>query len=712
VADQWELTASAELMRQLAQALHHRVDELEALFDMLPIGLAIADDAECQHIRVNATLARLLDLPHGANASLDAPEGERPGYTVFRSGRELPVDELPLHRAAREGIPVSDFDCEILRADGRAIPILMQASPLFDEHGRARGALGAVVEVGERVRIEREQRFLADASRVLSSSLDQDTTLGALADLSVPMLADYCLVDVLREDGMVRRIAVATAEPDKMDLVRELQRYPPLLSVESPATRVIRSGEPFVCEEVTDDLVREAAQNAEHERLLRAFDVRSFAMAPLRARGRTLGLLTIGMLSSARTLRQRDLPLLIDVASRAALALDNAILYRNAQDANRLKDDFLATLSHELRTPLNALLGWAQILRAQLPEGAVSRRAIDSIERNAHAQLVLINDLLDVSRVISGKLRMEQKPVDVGRVVSAAIEAIRPAARGREIELALTVAPLRLEVIGDADRLQQVVWNLASNAVKFTPRGGRVDITVDERQQSVQISVSDTGVGIDPAFLPYVFDRFRQGDSSTTRAQGGLGLGLAIVRHLVDLHGGAVTADSAGRDRGTRFVVRLPGRQPEPVPAAAPLPITPGPATLRGVRVLVVDDDSDARELLQLVLESAGAQVRAAGSVTKALDALPPFRPHVVMADIAMPGLDGYELLRRIRDADPARAPLPVIAVTAYASEKDAQRAIGAGFVRHIGKPVEHDVLIKTVAEVVADESRNAFAEE
>jgi signal transduction histidine kinase/CheY-like chemotaxis protein len=709
--DQWEIEASADLMRQLAQALHHRVDELEALFDMLPIGLAIADDVQCRHIRVNATLARLLDLPHGANASLDGPAGERPAYRVWRSGRHMPVDELPLHRAAREGIPITDFDCEIVRADGRSIPILMQASPLFDERGRSRGALGAVVAVGDRVRIEREQRFLADASRVLASSLDHDTTLGALADLSVPMLADYCMVDILRDDGTVRRVAVATSETEKLDVLRELERYPPLLSVESAATRVIRSGEPFVCEEITESIVKAAAQNPEHEQLLRAFGVRSFAMAPLRARGRTLGLFTVGMLSNVRTLRARDLPLLIDVASRAALALDNAILYRDAQNANRLKDDFLATLSHELRTPLNALLGWAQILRAQLPEGAVTRRAIDSIDRNAHAQLVLINDLLDVSRVISGKLRLDHKPVDLPAVVSAAIETIRPAARGREIDLAVTVAPLRLEVLGDADRLQQVVWNLASNAVKFTPRGGRVDVSVEERNEAVQVTVSDSGVGIDPAFLPYVFDRFRQGDSSTTRAQGGLGLGLAIVRHLVDLHGGSVTAHSPGRDRGTRFVVTLPARKPRHARPPAPLPILPGPPTLRGVRVLVVDDEPDARELLQLVLESASAEVCAVDAVTTAIDVLVAFRPMVVIADIAMPGQDGYQLLRKIRDADPTRGPLPVVAVTAYASQDDSRRALAAGFARHIGKPVDHEMLIRTVAEVVPGPSNTVVVE-
>ena len=711
MADDPQSGASAELMRQLAQALHHRVDEMEALFDMLPIGLAIADDPECRHIRVNAPLARLLDLSPESNASLGAPAGQRPAYKVLRGGRELPAEQLPLQRAARNGVPISDFECEILRPDGRIIPILMHASPLFDERGQTRGALGAVSEVGERVRVEREQRFLADASRVLASSLDYDTTLGALAELSVPMLGDYCLVDVLREDGRVRRVAVATADCDRMDLVEQLRRYPPLLTIESAATTVIRSGEPYVCDHVTDDLIRAAAQSAEHERLLREFGVRSFAMVPLRARGRTLGLFTVGMLSTARTLRPRDLPLMIDVASRAALALDNAILYRDAQEANRLKDDFLATLSHELRTPLNALLGWAQILRTQLPENAVSRRAIDSIDRNAHAQLVLINDLLDVSRVISGKLRMEQKPVDVAGVVSAAIEAIRPAARGREIELSVTMAPLRLEVLGDADRLQQIVWNLASNAVKFTPRGGRVDVTVEERKGAVHIVVSDTGVGIDPAFLPYVFDRFRQGDSSTTRAQGGLGLGLAIVRYLVDLHGGSVTAESAGRNRGTRIEVTLPARVPEPRTPIAPLPLAAGALTLRGVRLLVVDDDADARELLRLVLASAGADVLAVETAPRALDAIGSFQPHVVIADIAMPGMDGYELLRRIPEIDPARAAPPVIAVTAYVSEEDARRALAAGFARHVAKPVNHDELIRIVAKVAPDLQREAAAD-
>ena len=691
--------SSTDLLQQLAQAVHRRVEELETLFDVLPVGLAIAEDRECRHIRVNRAYARMLDIPADSNASMSAPDSERPPIRMLRDGRDVDPSELPMQRAAREGIEVRQFEVDVVRQDGRRISLYMDAMPLFNADGAIRGVVGTAVEISDRMRIEREQRFLAEASRVLAGSLEYETTMQDLASLVVHILGEYCFIDVLRDDGQAARVAAADADPDKQPLARELQRYPPSLKVDSPATRVIRSGEPFLCREVPDELFARAAQSDDHEALLRAFGPRAFLMVPLRARGRTLGLLTIGTHREHRALEDHDLQLAEEVAARAALALDNALLYRHAQDANRLKDDFLATLSHELRTPLNALLGWAQILRSQTGDDVPTRRAVESIERNAHAQLVLINDLLDVSRVISGKLRLDMKAVDVAGVITSAVDAVRPAARAREIELGVSIAPLRLEVTGDADRLQQIVWNLLSNAVKFTPRGGRVDITVEEPGGAVQVTVRDTGIGIDPAFLPFVFDRFRQADSSTTRAHGGLGLGLAIVRHLVDLHGGSVTVESDGRDRGSRFVVTLPASLPQAAsPGARPHPRRAHDGALRGVRVIAVDDDPDARELTLLVLEAAGAEVVAVAGVEDALKAMDRVHPDVVIADIAMPHLDGYDLVREIQRRHEPGAHPPIIALTAYATADDAQRTAAAGFTRHLGKPVDHETLVSVVA--------------
>jgi signal transduction histidine kinase/ActR/RegA family two-component response regulator len=537
---------------------------------------------------------------------------------------------------------------------------------------------------------------------VLAGSLEYGSTLPELASLVAQVLGDYCFIDVLREDGLVTRAAAADADPDKQAIACELQEFPPLLTLDSDATRVIRSGEPFLCSDISEDAIARSAQSDRHGALLRAFGPHAYMIVPLRARGRTLGLLTIGTHHPQRDLDDRDLQLARELASRAALALDNALLYSHAQEANRLKDEFLATLSHELRTPLNALLGWAQILRTHTANDALAVRAVDSIERNAHAQLVLINDLLDVSRVTSGKLRLEMKAVDIGSVIAAAVDAVRPAARAREIELGVAIAPLRLEVVGDADRLQQIVWNLLSNAVKFTPRRGRVDVTVEESGGAVQIAVRDNGIGIDPAFLPYVFDRFRQADSGTTRAHGGLGLGLAIVHHLVDLHGGSVTVESEGRDCGARFVVTLPGTLHQTEALAASVQAAAArEGALQGVRVMAVDDDPDARELALLVLGAAGADVVAVAGVDDALKAMDRVRPDVIVADIAMPNRDGYDLIREInRRHEPSDRPA-MIALSAYASDDDAQRSAQAGFTRHLGKPIDHQTLVDVVAACV-----------
>jgi signal transduction histidine kinase/ActR/RegA family two-component response regulator len=380
-----------------------------------------------------------------------------------------------------------------------------------------------------------------------------------------------------------------------------------------------------------------------------------------------------------------------------------------AEEANRTKDEFLATLSHELRTPLNAMLGWVQMLRSGRLDEHTTNRALEIIERNTKAQAQLIEDLLDVSRIITGKLRIEVRQLDLVPVVGAALDTVRPAAAAKQIELVARLDPAAGPVSGDPDRLQQVAWNLLSNAVKFTPAGGRVTVTLTRCGPNVRLRVTDTGKGIDPVFLPYVFERFRQADSSSRRRHSGLGLGLAIVRHLVELHGGTVQAESAGEERGASFAITLPlpavridgAAAPESAPGRGKRLAAVSAPALEGLRVLVVDDEADARELLTAVLEQCDAEVHAAGSCDEALEAIRRWRPDVLVSDIGMPGQDGYELIRTIRSLDNRDGgAIPAIALTAYAREQDRHRVLSAGYQVHVPKPVEPKQLARLVARV------------
>ena len=385
----------------------------------------------------------------------------------------------------------------------------------------------------------------------------------------------------------------------------------------------------------------------------------------------------------------------------------------NAEEANRLKDEFLATLSHELRTPLNAIVGWSAILRGGSVEPGDLSEGLEAIERNAKAQAQLIEDLLDVSRVISGKLRLEVHAVDLRPVVDAAIEAVHPTAEARGLRVTRDFPAGDLAVLGDAGRLQQVVWNLLSNAIKFTPGGGRVEVTLRRDGTDVELAVRDTGQGIRRAFLPHVFERFRQADASTTRQHGGLGLGLAIVRHLVEMHGGTVRADSPGVGLGATFIVRLPfAAAPEDVPGseppaappraetAAPAPAAVSGTELAGLRVLVVDDEPDARNLLRRLLQDGGAAaVTTAASAADALGLMDERPFDVLVSDIGMPGQDGYELLRQIRARPPERGGrIPAVALTAFARAEDRTRAAAAGFQVHVAKPVDPVAFLTVLA--------------
>jgi PAS domain S-box-containing protein len=450
----------------------------------------------------------------------------------------------------------------------------------------------------------------------------------------------------------------------------------------------------------------------------------------------------IWVLNSARAVTDSKLQILYyegaieDITERKRIEAEREQLLKSeqaaresAEAANRIKDEFLATLSHELRTPLNAILGWARMLHSRQLDQNTTIRGLEVIERNAVAQTNLINDLLDISKIISGKSRLEIREVDLGLIINTAIDSMQPAAAAKNIQLNCTIDDVARIYKGDVDKLQQVMWNLLSNAIKFTPSGGNVEVELSlstksknqvleaeskiAKEQSsiaslishagVEIRVSDTGLGISAEFLPYIFERFRQVDSSITRSHGGLGLGLAIVRHLVELHGGTVFAESAGLGKGATFIVKLPllaetmilGEEKAELPNFESMPVE----SLKGLRLLVVDDDIDSRDLVSTILEQEGAEVILAASVREALAVLDKSHPDVLISDIGMPVEDGYALIRQIRN-EGVLPGIPAIALTAYTHDLDRQKVVAAGFQWHLSKPVDPNELIVLVATI------------
>jgi len=485
-----------------------------------------------------------------------------------------------------------------------------------------------------------------------------------------------------------------------------------------------RGAGPIRCDDVRED--------PRYGRIPWPLPLRSYLAVPVISRsGEVIGSLFFGHpepgVFSARTER-----LVVGVAAQAAVAIDNARLFEGAQAAaeerrqlleseraarseadraSSMKDDFLATLSHELRTPLSAILGWSQILRARTMSDVELHRGLEVIERNARMQTRLIEDLLDMSRIVSGKMRLDTQPVDPASFIEAAIETVKPAAEAKAIQLTKILDPAAGPITGDPNRLQQVVWNLLTNAIKFTGKNGKVQVLLERVDSHIEITVADTGIGIAPEFLPHVFDRFRQADPSRTRTAAGLGLGLSIVRHLVEQHGGTVHVTSPGESCGATFTVCLPlavihgdtekgGRvHGEGMRTSAS---DFRPSNLAGIKVLVVDDQADARNLIRRLLEECDAEVLTADAAEEVVRAVERERPDVLVSDIGMPGVDGYELLRRVRALGHAKGGrIPAIALTAFARSEDRTRALCAGFLAHVSKPVEPSELVATVASVV-----------
>jgi signal transduction histidine kinase/ActR/RegA family two-component response regulator len=645
--------------------------------------------------------------------------------------------ELQSQRQARTTFDAIDESATARRHGGQRWRLGYDLEALIREYGILRHCIleeatqaGAEVSVGEvdllakclnvgateaaaayvRKRDE-EWAFLAEAGKVLSSSLDRISILAQLSRLLIPRVADWCMVHVAGTEDT----AVGHVDPAKVDVVRKLHQ---LLSASAGTSgvyhHILQSGEPELVEEARNDHLARFAATAEERALFAQIGGRSWMALPLRVTAETSGVLVLGYDQSEVRYSRADLRVMEETARRAAVALENARLYELSQQARtrveaatRAKDEFVAMVSHELRTPLNAILGWLRLHRDGMLPPEKRGHVFDVVERNANTLSALVGDLLDVSRIFAGSIRLSFSLVDLARVVELAVEALRPALEAKGLELTLNLGLPRAAIRGDGERLQQVIWNLLSNAIKFTPRQGAITVSVrhiDAVEQ--EIEVRDTGSGIPAEFLPRVFESFRQWESGSTRRHGGLGIGLSISKHLVELHGGSITAYSEGPGKGSTFVVRLPvaplplGQEVEPRVPASRSPYPGLSDSLAGLRVLVIDDDEDARELLRVLLEQSGIEVRSAEGVEAGITQFESFRPDVVISDVAMPGEDGYSLIRRVRVLASDLARTPAIALTAYARNEDRTRALVEGFNAHLSKPVEPAELLRIVADL------------
>jgi signal transduction histidine kinase len=588
----------------------------------------------------------------------------------------------------RETHTPSDLELRIAQAVGELGAAAISSAELYAEQQSLRTLA---------VRGAERAAFLADAS-VRLSSLDYEKNLEVIARLMVPQFADWCVVDLI-ESGELRRLAVAHADPAKEEFAHELhRRYPPRRDEPGGFWHVINSGEPLLFSHIEDDMLQRAARDEDHLLILRDLGLRSAMLVPLRRSQEVLGVLTLVVAGGERRFDAEDLEFAQEVARRASYAVENARLYRQAQEANRAKDEFLAALSHELRTPLNAILGWASILRAR-PEGQIDR-GLDVIYRNAKVQTQLVEDLLDASRIVSGRMSIDLKDVPLRPIIEAAVETVVPQAVEKDIEFRTKLPDSALLIRGDAARLQQVFWNILSNAVKFTPRGGRIEVATSGSPAEVAVTVVDTGAGIKAEALPFIFDRFRQADASSTRRYRGLGLGLTLSRQLTEMHGGKISASSPGPGLGAAFTVALPLVElhpPRPVKSTS----TAADA-LAGLRIVAVDDDPDSLDVLTSILRLHQATVFGASSAVEALELAHRERPDVIISDIAMPEHDGYWLMQQLqRIAEEGGRSVPCIALTAFANETARRRAIATGFAAHLSKPLNPDELVNIIRPLI-----------
>jgi PAS domain S-box-containing protein len=676
----------------------------------------------------------IVNMSETAACIFGIPQGPHMTWTEMRN--LLHEDDREAARIAVENALTANIDYDIefrvMRADKSEVWVSSKGRGLYGDKGEAVGMLGFVQDISNRKATEETLREQADALRalnevgqIISAELDLHKTVQAVTNTATELIGarfGSFFYNVLSEEGVSHMLFAGVPR----DAFTQLP-IPQMADLFGPTFR--SEGVVRIADVKLD--TRYGKNSPYYGMPDGHLEITSYLAVPVVSRsGEVLGGLFFGH-PDPNFFTDRDEMTVISLASQAAIAMDNARLYeaakkarseaeqaaaenerlyRQAEESSRLKEEFLATISHELRTPLSAILGWARMLRlGQLSEPNVAK-ALETIERNARAQAQLVDDLLDVSRIITGKLRMDVRPSDPKSFIDAAVEAVKPAAEAKGVRVQKVIDTGPVSIPGDPVRLQQIVWNLLSNAIKFTPRGGRVQIRSERVNSHLEIVVSDTGQGIAPDFLPHVFDRFRQADQRTSRQHGGLGLGLSIVRHLVELHGGTVNAQSSGEGRGATFTVMLPispiyhleesGARVHPA-ARDLLPADDTTDRLDGLRILVVDDELDTRELLKQGLEYCGAVVRVASCATEAIDEIMTNVPDILISDVGMPDIDGYDLIRQVRGLPLEKGgKVAAIALTAYTRIEDRLHALRAGYDMHVPKPVELAELVAVAASV------------
>ena len=697
------------------EALRENEERLRAMFDQAAVGIAISE-FDGTMVETNRKFLAILGYEQG---ELDG----RTAYEITHPDDVAATRSNAAKLLAGE-IPEYSYEKRYIRKDGSTVWTLTSVGLVRDPEGRPRQYIGVIEDISARKDAE---QALAEESRILELLNRTGAAIAAEVDLQalVQRVTDAAtelsgakfgafFYNVVGSDGESYQLYTLSGAPREAFEKFGMPRSTPVFAQTFRGEGVMRVAD------ITQD-PRYGTMAPHHGMPKGHLPVRSYLAVPVRSReGSVLGGLFFGH-PQPGIFTERAERLVLGVAGQAGVAIDNARLFEerklllerereartHAERMSEMKDEFLATLSHELRTPLGAILGWAQVIGNRPMQAEELKRAVEVIERNARAQTRLIEDLLDMSRITSGQVRLDVQAIDPSALVEAALETVRPGAEAKEIRLEKLLDPKAGPVTGDPGRLQQVVWNLLSNAIKFTPKGGKVQVVLQRVNSHIEVSVADTGIGIRPDFLPHVFDRFRQADGSTTRRHGGLGLGLAIAKHLVELHGGTLRAASQGEGCGATFTINLPltvvqavgsGARTHPAapahePAAAALP------DLSGLTVLAVDDEADARELIRRLLQDCGARVLVAASVAEALAVFERHRPDLVVSDIGMPDADGFELVRRLRRLGRERGgDVPAIALTAFARAEDRMKVLRAGFRMHIAKPVEAAELCLAVA--------------